>query len=198
MWVGVRGQHGHSTGGFQSGHLSSARMKRKVVKDEGKPPGVFNAIFSIFVGYLSLQSAPWCTADVSFFRLISKPVPGHGETRDKRPHPAFCWCTHLWRLQWSFSCSTPSLQLFILKLFSESKQGHQNTDSYFILLSFTCQISEFMQFQFPLSYWEMYFGENGYHFLGIRETCIIFSPNKSKLWKRTLLTLSNTTFFTVS
>lgn len=115
--------------GFNQDIFPLQEGRESLLKLKASPPGVFNAIFSVSVGYLSLQSAPWCTADVSFFRLISKPVPEHGKSRDECPHPAFCWCTHLWRLQWSFSCSTPSLQLFILKLFTESKQEYQNTDS---------------------------------------------------------------------
>lgn len=131
MWLGIRGQHDHSAGGFQAGHsiFPLQEGEEGLLKVKAHPPGVFNAIFSVSVGYLSLQSACWCAADVSIFRLISKPFPEHGENKDKQPHPAFCWCTHLWRLQWSFPCSTPSLQLFILKLFTESKQGYQSTDS---------------------------------------------------------------------
>lgn len=149
--------------------------------------GVFNAIFSVSVGYLSLQSAPWCTADVSFFRLISKPVPEHGESR-QTSSPSFL-------LVYSSVKTAVKFFLFytIPALYSKTVHWKQTRVSkhwlYFILLSFTCQISELIQFQFPLSYWGMCLGENEYRFLGIREMYIIFSPNKSKLRKRTLLSL---------
>lgn len=70
--------------GFNQAISPMQEGRERLLKVKAHPPGVFNAIFS--VGYLNLQSAP----DVSFFRLISKPVPEHGESRHKCPHSAFC------------------------------------------------------------------------------------------------------------
>lgn len=160
----------------------------QAIKGEGKPSWFFstssvlyffffNAIFSVSVGYLMLPSAPRWTADINCFRLISKPVPRHGESRDKpvltQLSAVVLVCEDYGE---KFFLFPP--QLLVLKLFTETKQGYQNTDS----ISSCCSLPVRFQSSYSFSFLHL-MGEHvreKMHTIFLGGKCVLFSALRNQ------------------